>query len=111
MNHRTAASKEGTTAVVASLISTIFSFIASSHHWLHAVIMLFIGSSTNMVATMSSMLWLRRTMFLITIFSVIYSLYRLRQHKRMPYWIKGLTIMSIIISIGLIAYTIHIFGW
>lgn len=111
MNHRPVHDKNNASAVAASLSSMVFSFIASSHHWLHAGILLIMGSSTNMMATMSGVVWLRRIMILVTLITSLYSAYRLYRHKSMPIWMKVMTILSLIFSFGLIIYTLYDFGW
>ncbi len=94
-----------------SFSSIIFSIIASSHHWLHMGILLILGSSTNMMATMTGVIWLRRVMILATIITTIYSVYRLIKHRHMPIWFKAITIVSSLVSIGFIVYTINNYGW
>jgi hypothetical protein len=98
MNHQHAkrVHKKGAASTVAtSLSSIIFSVIASSHHWLHMGILLLLGGSTNMLATITGILWIRRAMIISTFFSSIYSINRLNKHKQMPVWMKAMTALSI----------------
>ncbi|MFC5471236.1 hypothetical protein ACFPPD_21335 [Cohnella suwonensis] len=111
MNHQHDHKNEAASAVATSISSIIFSFLASSHHWLHTGILIIMGSSTNMMATMSGVIWLRRTMILVTLITLAYSVYRLPRHKYMPIWMKWLTVLSLIVSFGLIVYTLINFGW
>jgi hypothetical protein len=111
MNHHHTQKNNATTAVATSISSIVFSFLASSHHWLHTGILLIMGSSTNMMATMSGIVWLRRLMILVTVITSLNSVYRLLRHKHMPIWMKWITVLSIIISFGLIGYTLFTFGW
>lgn len=94
-----------------SLLSFIFSFLASSHHWLHMGILLLFGGSTNMMATMSAALWIRRIMIIATIITMIVSMYRLFKHKYKVRWVIIMTILSAAISLGFIMYTLVKFGW
>jgi hypothetical protein len=114
MNHQHAQhdnKREAYTTVATSLSSIIFSIIASSHHLLHTLILLVLGSSTNMIVAMSDILWLRRVMVIITLITSIYSIYRLKKHKHMPNWMKVMNSFSVLISFGFIAYTLYKFGW
>jgi hypothetical protein len=114
LNHQQAQhadKKKAYTTVATSLSSIIFSIIASSHHWLHMLILLVLGSSTNMMVGMSDILWLRRAMVIVTLITSIYSIYRLKKHKHMPTWMKVMNSLSVLISFGFIAYTLYKFGW
>lgn len=111
MNHHHAHKNGATSAVTTSISSIFLSFLASSHHWLHTGILFIMGGSTNMMATMSGIVWLRRTMILVTVITSFYSIYRLLRHKHMPNWMKWMTAISLIISFGLIVYTLINFGW
>lgn len=103
--------KETITTVSSSVASIIFSIIASSHHWLHTVILFVLGSSTNMIVDMSGLLWTRRAMIMITLIMSIYSVYRLIKHKHMPLLMRVINTLSVLISLGFIFYTIFNFGW
>ncbi|MFC4766851.1 hypothetical protein [Effusibacillus consociatus] len=94
-----------------SLSSVLLSFLASSHHWLHMGILLLLGGSTNMMATMSGVLWIRRFMIVATVFTVLVSLYRLYRHRNKRKWIFALTIASAFLSVSMILYTVSQFGW
>jgi hypothetical protein len=103
--------KEMASTIATSVSSLIFSIIASSHHWLHLGILLLLGSSTNMMAAMTGILWLRRGMVIATLITSAYSIYRLTKHKQMPVWMKGTTFLSILISFGFMIYTLIQYGW
>jgi hypothetical protein len=94
-----------------SVFSFIFSFVASSHHWLHIGILLLLGGSTNMMATMSAALWIRRFMIIATLVTAFISLYRLYKHRCKEPWIVSLTALSTMLSLGFIIYTLGHFGW
>jgi hypothetical protein len=94
-----------------SLLSLIFSFLASSHHWLHMGILLLLGGSTNTMAALSAVLWLRRFMIAMTILTVLISVYRLYRHRCKDTWIIALTSLSVVISVGFIIYTLYYYGW
>lgn len=94
-----------------SLSSLILSFLASSHHWLHMGILLLLGTSTSMMATMSAVFWIRRFMIIATSITIFISVYRLYKHRcKMP-WVISLTALSTVISLGFIFYTLIYFGW
>jgi hypothetical protein len=97
--------------LVTSIGSMILSFIASSHHWLHMAILFVLGSSTSMMASMSSIIWVRRFMIIATLITTIFSLYRLSKHKHMSAVMKSITIVSAVISLGFVVYTLFTFGW
>jgi hypothetical protein len=103
--------KGNASTVAASFSSIIFSVIASSHHWLHTLILLVLGSSTNMMVGMSEILWLRRAMVIATLITSVYSIYSLNKHKHMPVWMKVMNTLSVLISLGYILYTFINFGW
>ncbi|WP_051251347.1 hypothetical protein [Paenibacillus harenae] len=103
--------KEAATTVAASVSSIIFSIIAASHHWLHMLILLVLGSSTNIMVGMPEMNWLRKAMILATFITALYSIYRLIKHKHMPAWMKGMTYVSVLTSLGFSIYTLYRFGW
>ncbi|AJY76880.1 hypothetical protein [Paenibacillus beijingensis] len=114
MNHRhirNDKNKQAASTVAASVSSILLSIIASSHHWLHVGILFVLGGSANMMVTMSGVLWLRRAMLLATLLTSVYSVYRLYVHKQMPIWMKGMTFLSVIISLGFILSTLFRFGW
>lgn len=111
MHHHHVHKKESITTVSSSVLSIAFSIIASSHHWLHTVILFVVGSSTNTMVDMSGLLWIRRAMVLITFIMSIYSVYRLIKHKHMPLSMRVINALSVLISLGFILYTILNFGW
>lgn len=97
--------------VVTTIGSIILSFIASSHHWLHMAIVFLLGGSTGMMASMSTIVWVRRFMIIATLITTIFSLYRLIKHIHMSIVMKSITIVSALISSGFVIYTIFNFGW
>jgi hypothetical protein len=111
MNHQHVHKKEDASTVTASVSSIIFSIIASSHHWLHMGILLVLGGSTNVMAAMTGVIWIRRVMILATLITTVFAVYRLVKRKHMPLWMKGLTSLSIAVSIGFIGYTLVQYGW
>lgn len=94
-----------------SIGSMILSFLASSHHWLHMAILFVFGSSTGVMASMSSMIGVRRFMIAATLITTTYSLYRLRKHKHMSAVVKSITIISAAVSLLFVLYSIYTFGW
>jgi hypothetical protein len=111
LNQQDVYKKRTASNVATSLTSIIFSIIASSHHWLHTLILLVLGSSTNMMVGMSEILWLRRAMVVATLITSIYLIYRLMKHNHMPTWMKVMNSLSVLISFGFILYTLIKFGW
>lgn len=109
--HRNVHKKEAASTVAASILSIIFSIIASSHHLLHMGILLILGGSTNLIAGMAGMLLLRRVMVIATLTISLFSIYRLTKHKHVPIWMKGMSLISVLISFGFIIYTVYNFGW
>ena len=94
-----------------NLSSFILSFLASSHHWIHMGILLILGGSTDMMATMSAVYWIRRAMIIATLVTVFISVYRLYKHRCKEPWVISLTSLSTVISMGIIFYTLNHFGW
>lgn len=112
MNHHPPQVSTGSKAqLVTSIGSIVLSFIASSHHWLHMAILFVLGSSTGMMASMSSIIWVRRFMIIATLVTTVFSLYRLGKQKHMSPLMKWITIGSAVISLGFVVYTIFTFGW
>jgi hypothetical protein len=97
--------------VMTNVFSFVLSFLASSHHWLHMGILLLLGGSTNMMATTSAVLWIRRFMILATLATAFISIYRLYKHRCKEPWIVSLTALSTVLSLGFIFYTWRQFGW
>jgi hypothetical protein len=94
-----------------SLLSILFSFVASSHHWLHMGILMLLGSSTNVMTTMSGVIWIRRFMIVMTLATILFSIYRLIKHRCKEPWIVSLTIVSVLLSSYFIIVTLMNFGW
>ncbi|MBP1934913.1 hypothetical protein [Ammoniphilus resinae] len=95
----------------ASIFSILFSFIASSHHWLHMGILMLLGGSTNMMATMSGVIWIRRFMIVMTLVTALFSVYRLIKHRCKEIWMISLTALSVLLSLFFVIYTLIDFGW
>jgi hypothetical protein len=98
-------SKKG--QAVTNVLSFVFSFLASSHHWLHMGILLLLGGSTNMMATMSATIWIKRFMILATLVSAFISVYRLYKHRCKEPWIVSLTALSTVLSLGFVFYALR----
>jgi hypothetical protein len=94
-----------------SVLSIVMSFLATSHHWLHMGILFILGGSTNLMATTSTVVWVRRFMIVATLITALISVYRLFKHRCKVPWVISLTTMSILLSIGFIIYTLSQFGW
>jgi hypothetical protein len=101
--------KKGQAAI--SIFSFIFSFLATSHHWIHMGILLLLGGSTSMMATMSIALWIKRFMIIATLVTAFISVYRLYKHRCKESWVISLTILSTLFSLSFIFYTLSHFGW
>lgn len=110
MNHQQQINP-GVKTVITSVFSLVFSVIASSHHWLHMGILLLLGGSTSMMATMAGIMAIRRFMIIATLVTTLFSIYRLTRHRHMSKLMIALTVLSSVISIGFIIYTIANFGW
>jgi len=96
----------------ASVGSVMVSLIASSHHWIHMIILICIGGSmSTMEGTMSAVIWIRRLMIVMTCVTVLYVMVRLMKHKNRNSLITILTLASTLISTGLMVYTLAIYGW
>jgi len=110
MNHSTHKGEAAST-VAATVSSIALSVIASSHHWLHMAILLLVGGSTNALAGMTGIVWVRRAMIVASLVTTAFALYRLATRKHMPIWMKGLTYLSAAVTIGFIVYTVVLNGW
>jgi len=95
-----------------SVSSLVLSFLASSHHWIHMVIIMLLGGSMSIMAgTMPAIVWFRRVMVLATFLTVAFSVYRLFRHKCKDTKVIAVTVVSAVISIGVAIYTLVSFGW
>lgn len=98
-----------------SVGALIWSFLASSHHWIHMVILMLIsgsmGSMSLMSGTMPAIVWFRRIMIFATVVTVAFSIYRLILHQCKDKKMISLTVGSAVLSIGFIIYTLIDFGW
>lgn len=97
--------------VLPPILSIILSFLASSHHWLHMMILLLLGSSTNIMPTMQNLLWLRRFMIIVTLITVLFTVYRLIKHRCSNKTVIVFNVGSILVSLGFMLYTLLTFGW
>jgi hypothetical protein len=100
-----------TKQATASIFSVVFSFLATSHHWIHMGILMLLGSSTDMMTTMSGVLWVRRFMILMTFVTAMFSIYRLFKHRCKEFWMIAITIVAVLLSIYFIYSTLINFGW
>lgn len=105
MNHKPMNPKS---QAATGLFSILLSFLATSHHWLHMGILTLLGGSTNMMAAMT---WVRRIMIVITFIMILYSIYRIIRHRGKHRWIRIFSIVSIVLSLGFIIYTLFQYGW
>jgi hypothetical protein len=103
--------KNKSSQAATSILSLLFSFLASSHHWLHMGILMLLGSSTNVMATMSGVIWIRRFMIVMTFATILYSLYRLAKHRCKETWVIILTVISVLLSSYFVIVTLFNFGW
>lgn len=95
-----------------SVSSLVLSFLASSHHWIHMVIIMLLGGSMSIMAgTMPAIVWFRRGMVVATLLTVAFSVYRLYRHKCKDAKVIAMTVISAVISIGVVIYTLVSFGW
>lgn len=95
----------------ASLLSLVLSFLASSHHWIHMGILILLGGSTSMMSSMAGIIWIRRVMLLMTLITVLYSVYRLFKHRCRNGWTISLTSLSVLLSAFFVYGTLTQFGW
>jgi hypothetical protein len=108
MNHKLMNPKSQATTGV---FSVLLSFLATSHHWLHMGILTLLGGSTNMMASMTAVYWVRRIMITITLLMILYSIYRFIKYRSKQIWILIFTIVSMVLSLGFITYTLIQYGW
>ncbi|XEC95229.1 hypothetical protein AB6A23_01205 [Paenibacillus tarimensis] len=101
----------GRKETLSAIAAFLFSFLASSHHWLHMGILMVMGGSGGMMATMSAVVWVRRLMIVMSIVTVAFSLYRLMKHRCRKPGRLALSVGSAIISVGIVLYTLFSFGW
>lgn len=94
-----------------SVGSLLFSVLASSHHALHMLILILVGGSTTSINPMSSLLWVRRIMIIVTLITVVITITRAYKHRHMPLWVKALSVCSILLSLAFVVYTLATFGW
>ncbi|WP_139491926.1 hypothetical protein [Brevibacillus dissolubilis] len=64
-----------------------------------------------MMASMAGMLWLRRLMIVATILALGFTVHYMYQHGFRNRWLGGLNILSAVISIGFVYYSLDSFGW
>lgn len=100
------------TAVRTSIGGLVLSVLASSHHWLHMLLLMTMsGSMAAMQGTISSVVWFRRLMIVGTIIMIGVSTYRLTRHTGRGRSAVWLSVVSSLTSLGFIAYTLIEFGW
>jgi hypothetical protein len=97
--------------VATTIASVLLSFLASSHHLLHMAVLLILGGSTNMMATMSGFLWLRRIMIAATLLTVAYPVYILVTHWHIKKPLLLMSLVSSVVSIAFVCYSLWEFGW
>lgn len=94
-----------------SIASIVLSFLASSHHMLHMGLLALLGGSLSSMEIMDSFIWLRRIMIAVTMVTVLYSVYRLMKHRcKQPFTIV-ITIFSVLFSLYFVVTTLSSFGW
>jgi hypothetical protein len=99
------------TTTLAPIASLLLSFLASSHHWLHMGILFVLGGSTGMMHMMSSLIWVRRLMLIMSLAMMLVSLFRMYKHRCRNTWIIGLNVGAALFTLSFITYTLIEFGW
>ena len=100
------------TAVRSSIGGLVLSVLASSHHWLHMLILMTMsGSMAAMQGTTSGVVWFRRLMILGTIAMIAISTYRLMRHTETGRSAVWFSVVSSVASLGFISYSLIEFGW
>ncbi|TLS52162.1 hypothetical protein FE782_12465 [Paenibacillus antri] len=97
--------------VVSPIVSMLLSALASSHHWLHMTVLFILGNAANTMSTMQNMLWLRRSMIVMTLIIVVFTAYRLIKHHCTNKIVITINVISILVSLGFVLYTLLAFGW
>ena len=69
------------------------------------------GSMSLMAGTMPAIVWLRRFMIVATGVTVAFSIYRLIRHQCKDMKVISVTVVSAILSVGFVIYTLVNFGW
>lgn len=64
-----------------------------------------------MMATMTSVIWLRRFMIIISLIMVIITVFRLYKHRCKGSFQLIINWTSVILTVAFIGYTIFQFGW
>jgi hypothetical protein len=64
-----------------------------------------------MMAAMTAVVWIRRTMIVITLIMILYSIYRFIRHRSKPMWTSIFSIVSVVLSLGFITFTLIHYGW
>lgn len=94
-----------------NVLSFVLAFLASSHHWLHMGVLALLGGSATMMETMSTVIWLRRAMIVMTLATVVITLFRLYRHRCKDARMIAMSALSTALSLGFILYTLNGFGW
>ncbi|HZG58725.1 hypothetical protein [Paenibacillus sp.] len=110
-HHPSSHRKDAASTVAASVSSVALSVVASSHHWLHLAVLLLLGGSTHSMAMMTGVVWVKRAMILMSAATTAFAVYRMLRRKGMPLWMRGLTALSAVVSIGFIFFTLLRYGW
>jgi hypothetical protein len=86
MNHQHVHSKEIASTYTALELSNIFFIILYTYYYIHMIILSVLSSSPSMMEAMSGMIWLKRTMLIANIITIIFCIYRLIKNKQMAIW-------------------------
>ncbi len=97
--------------IVANIISILLAIITASHHWMHLLILMILGTSTSMMAMMSTFIWVRRLMILVTVITSLYSLYQLFTNKLHTNFLRVFTLISVVGTMLLVVYSFISFGF
>ena len=93
---------------VTSAGSVALAFLASQHHNLHMLLLL-LGLSAASTSFLTANPLLRRGMLLMSLLLTALTAYNIRRHKQAGI-IRTLSELSILISLGFIAWTVYQFG-
>jgi hypothetical protein len=132
MNHQHVHSKETASTFTTLELSNIFFIILYTYYYIHMIILSVLSSSPSMMEAMSEMIWLKRTMLIANLITIIFCIYRLIKNKqmaiwcmdRMPTWMNrwmnhnsmrimmiGMDVMLVWMCVEFGNYTLNKFGW
>ena len=99
-----------------SVWSLVLSFLATSHHTIHIALMMLMTGSMGSMSMMSgsaspAIVWFRRVMVVATFVTAGFSVYRLLRHRCKERWTVTVTVVSSVLSIGFVVYTLVNVGW